>query len=312
MAITPKEVKKRALLYEMEDHFWSLVKRGVVPFAAVLTVVGAGGIWIAVELIVQRVAETPLRELQKEVVRAEVQADAAKRASDAAKTSSEQVTAGLNTLNTTLQGLTEQAKAVELQFRLVTDQINAASDNARLRSQRDFDAVQRRIAALEALVKQIGEESAASRKATAEYARQIAALESKVEREQKRFAENSEYTVLIFFDPSRKALATELQSRLAALGFRAPVHELPAKAFKGNALTYHEQSDAKAQEVLALLKPVVKDVQGKKAKPPEIFSKLTEVVPSKGADSFKSGGFTYHLLAWNLDAKSMQLALGVN
>jgi predicted nucleic acid-binding Zn-ribbon protein len=150
-----------------------------------------------------------------------MQADAAKRASETAKASAEQLSAGLTTLNTTLQGLNEQAKGIELQFKFVTDQINAASENANLRSQRDFNAVQRRITALEGLVREIGEDSAASRKATAEYARQIAALETKFDSEQKRFAENSAYTVPIFYDPSKKSQATEVQSRLASLGFPA-------------------------------------------------------------------------------------------
>lgn len=133
-----------------------------------------------------------------------------------------------------------------------------------MRSPRDFDAVQIRIAALEVLVK-IGEDNAATRKATAEYAKQIATLESKVEQEQKRFSENSAYTVSISFN-QKKAIATGLQGRLTALGFRAFAQELPLLG-RGNVLTYTEEGEAKAQEVLTLIKPIVKDVQAKKTPP---------------------------------------------
>jgi chromosome segregation ATPase len=297
----------------MEDYFWTLVKRRLVITGLAVLLISAGGIWVAAELVVQRVAETPLRELQKEVVRAEIQADGAKRASDTAKTSAEHVTAGLNGLNTILEGLGEQAKAIESRFALMNEQINAASDNARRRSQQDFDAVQRRIAALEALVKQIGEDSAASRKATAEYAKQIAALESKVERDQKRFAENSAYTVSILFDPSKKGLATEVQARLAALGFRAPLHELPSNAAKGNSLSYQASTgDAKAQEVLALLKPLVRDLQEKKLAVPE---KSEPSISKKTFDKLEfkpAAGIVFSLLMSGLDPKSLQLQLGAS
>ena len=315
--MTEEEVKKRDILYGMEDELWRLVKRRIGYYLAGVAIVGGVGIWLVAELVVQRVAEAPLKELQKEVMRAEFQADGAKRASDAARTSSEQVTAGLAALNTTLQNLNEQAKAVEVQFKLVTEQINAASDNASLRSQKNYDAVQRRISALEVLVKQIGDENAATRRATAEYGKQMAALEGKVDREQKRFAENSAFTVSILFDPSKKVLAGEVQSRLSALGFRAPLHELPAKTTKGNELTYHGESDAKAQEVLGILKPVVKNVQGKKA--PEVSSS------KKTYDFVKDGkmrgdigtppvmlNFYSLITAMNLDPKNMQLALGAD
>jgi hypothetical protein len=219
-------------------------------------------------------------------------------------------------LQTSIQGLQEQAKGVADQFSLVSQQINAASANAARRSQQDFDALQQRITGLETLVKKIGDENDATRKATADYARQVATLEVKVEKEQKRFAENSEYTVSIFFDPSRKAQAAELQSRLAALGFRAPIRELPANAAKGNTLTYQSPSDAKAQEVMALVKPVVRDIQAKKF--PELrlsslegFYKKSEdwKIESQKFESLLPGGLLS--MAWGMDPKSMSLTLGV-
>lgn len=303
MAMTEKEVKKRTVLYEMEDELWRLVKRRVWIFVITFAVIGASGIWAIVHFTVQQVADRPLKDLQKQLVNADVQVEGAKTAATASRKAADEATMSLAALQASIQGLRDQAKAVENQFTLVSQQINAASENAARRSQQDFNAVQQRIAGLEALVKKIGEENDATRKATADYAKQVAALETRVEREQKRFAENSGYTVSIFFDPSKKALATELQSRLAALGFRAPVHEV--RALKGNSLTYQSQSDVKAQEVLALLKPVVKDVQVKKFSELGLTKELAEIFP--GVERYKSP-----LIGWHVDPKSMQLALGVN
>src|SRR5690349_5398542 len=190
--LKPEELE---MVYTMEEKLWAIVKRRIIVTGVLIAVAGIGGIWGAIELVVARVAETPLKNVQKEIIRAEVQAESAKRASDVAQASSEQVTKGLNALNTTLESLGGQAKAVETQFKLMKEDINAASENARLRSKQDFGAIQSRISALESLVKQIGVDSAASRKAAAEYAKQIAALEIKVGSDQKRFADNSLYTI---------------------------------------------------------------------------------------------------------------------
>lgn len=309
--MTPKEAKATVAAHDLEDRFWGLVRRRIVIGGIAVLLVGAGAGWIAIEHVVQRAVETPLRELQREVVRAEVQADGAKRANETAKASAEQLTAGLDALNRTLQGLGERAEAINTQFIRVDEQINAAAKNANLRSQRDFNAIQLRIAGLEALVKRIGEENTATRKAAADYAKQVATLEAKIEREQKRFAENSAYTISIFFDPSRRALANELQGRLTAVGFRAPTHETPGQTGK-NLLTYHGESEAKAQEVLGLVQPIVRDLQATKAPP-------VKPVPALKGDKkfdFLAGGEVisgfFSGTKWHLDPKSMQLALAAN
>lgn len=304
-----REVRKRDLLYGMEDELWKLIKRRVITAGILVVVIAAGGLWVAVELVVQRVAETPLRDFQKEVIRAEVQADAAKRASDGAKASAEQLSAGLETLNKTLQALNEQARAVGQQFAQQQQEIDAASRNAALRSQRDFNIIQQRIRELETLVRKIGDENDATRKATVEYAKQVAALETKIEKEQKRFAENSEFTLSIAYDPSKKALATEAQNRLTIAGFRVTVRESKTLAgIKGNSLLYQTQSEAKAQDVVALMKPLIKDLQVRKV-PSD---------PNVGFPEYKSGTeridkspFPYlPLYAAILDPKNMQLTLG--
>jgi methyl-accepting chemotaxis protein len=297
MAMTNEEIEKRKLLYEVEQELWTLLKRR----AWLLIILGVGGLWAIVHWTVQQVADRPLKEVQKQLVQAEVQADGAKRSAAAAGSAADQVTTSLGTLQGSVQGLRDQAKAVEDQFALVSQQINAASENAARRSQRDFNAVQQRIAGLEALVKKIGDENDATRKATADYAKQVAALETKIEREQKRFAENSEYTVSISHEPSKKALAAEVQSRLASTGFRATVRELMPNIIKGNSLTFQGPNEAKAQEVLALLKPVVRDLQAKK--PLEYGSKMSDL---KGSTAINP------LVFWHLDPKGMQLLLGAD
>ena len=77
-----------------------------------------------------------------------------------------------------VEDLKGKATGVEKQFGLVKEQISAEGKNAALRSGQDFKAIQERISGLEALVKKIGDENDATRKATADYAKQVAVLES--------------------------------------------------------------------------------------------------------------------------------------
>src|SRR5690349_11423924 len=117
--VNVEDIEKRKLLYEIEDELWSLLKRR----AWIIALLGLGGIWIAVHYTVQQVAEGPLKELEKQLVRAEVQAEEAKRANTAATSAAEQVAASVSTLQATIQSLNGQAKAVEDQFKLVKEQI---------------------------------------------------------------------------------------------------------------------------------------------------------------------------------------------
>lgn len=291
----PDEVDKRRLLYEIEDRLWELVKRR----AWIIGVIGVGGIWGLVHFTVRQVADRPLQDLQKQLVQAEILADRAKGAAAAASGAADQVTGQLASLQASIQSLKDQAKGVEDQFRLVSERINADAKNAALRSEKDFSAAQQRISALEALVKKIGEENEATRKATADYAKKVAALESKIEKEQKRFAENSAYTVWIQFIPDKKSLAQEVQSRLASAGFKAPLSEIlklvieffPG-ASKGTSLAYLPQSESKAQEVLALIRPILKDVQTRKLaeRPEKLPDTPTKIPWVKEFSLFRSYG----------------------
>lgn len=304
-----EEVRKRTLLYEIEDELWVLLKRRAWILAVVLAIVGASGIWAVVHYTVQQVADGPLKDLQKQLVQAEIQAESAKRANATATTAAEQVTSNLNGLQGSVQTLREQAKSISDQFALVTQQIEASSKNAALRSQRDFNAAQERIAALETLVKRIAEDNAATRKATADYAKQVAALENKVEKEQKRFAENSAYSVSIFSSSNKRSLALDVQRLLAGAGFRAALVDFPVKSDK-NTLTYDGKSDSKAKELLALIAPIVKDVELK------TFKDVLSAVPYKGLAIDPKiealiGGITFRpFISANTEVNTFSITLG--
>ena len=300
-----QEVQKRALIYEVEDEVWKLIKRRAWVVVVLVAFLGVGGIWANVQYTVRQVADGPLRELQRQLVLVEVQADAAKRANAAATAAADQVSRNVSSLQANLQQLDDRAKAVADQFSIVSQQIDAASKNAALRSQRDFNAAQERITALEMLVKQIGEENAATRKATADYARQVAALKADVEKEQKRFAENSAYTVLIHASPDKRNLATEIQTRLASAGFRAALTETTGK-LERNSLVYSEKSEAKAKEVLSLLKPVLRTLEITKI--PDLAGRFpTTVKDLKGYSSLPGGAVVSMFYMWQPDANSFIL-----
>jgi hypothetical protein len=259
-----EEIEKRKLLYEVEDELWKLVKRRAWIIIALGSLIGLGGIVVVVQLVVSRVAEQPLRALEKNLAQAELLAERAKSAAVAASGSADQVTADITSLTVSIQGLRAQAKGVEDQFRLVIERINAEARSAAIRSEKDFAAAQQRISALESLVKRIGQENDATRKATADYAKKIASLEAQIEQEQKRFAENSLYTISIRFAPEKRSIAQQIQARLAALGFKAVVTDVSLKfppESKGNVLRYPPGSEKKAQEVLAIIRPVVNEVE---------------------------------------------------
>jgi hypothetical protein len=244
-----EEIKKRDLLYEMEDKLWALLRRR----AWIVGILGLAGIWAVVQYAVRSVADQPLQSLQKQLTQAEILAERAKGSATAAANAADQVSAQVGALTETLQALSNQARVVE-------ERIKAGEKNAALRSDRDSKAFQERIDALEALVKRIGAENEASKKATSDYARKVADLERRIEAEQKRFAENSAYTVLISFGPGKKALANEVQSQLARMGFKAVLNEMPSELSKGNILTYDAQVEKKADEISGIVKPILKDI----------------------------------------------------
>jgi hypothetical protein len=247
--LEPSEVEKRKLLYELDDQLLALFKRRfwIVLILGSIGVLGA--IYGLVKLAVDQVATGPLKEIEKNLTQAELLATRAKTAAATTSDAADQVTAKVSVLKQGLQDLEKQAAGVDQQFRYVKDQITAEGKNAALRSTQDFKAVQERISSLEALVKKIGDENDATRKATADYAKKVAVLESQIERNQKRFAENSQYTVWISFVSEKKALAQEVQNLLASVGFKAPLTELSAKGAdetKGASLAYLAQDETKA------------------------------------------------------------------
>jgi hypothetical protein len=276
--LQPSEVEKRTLLYELEDELRKLIRRRFWIFLFFGAVVGYG----AIKLVVEQVAATPLKEIQKEYAQAQLMAELAKKGASDAMDAAGQVNAQLSLRQKDVDDLQQKAKVVEKQFGLVTEQINAAAKNAEVRSGQDFQANQERISRLEALVKKIGQENEASRKAYADYKEQIDKITAETARQQKRFAENSRYTVVISSSPEQRPLAEKVQNELAIVGFKASLIPVPppgvpastdpatGEPWKGNHLTYSPESEMKAQEILALIKPIVKDVRLRLWEPPKI------------------------------------------
>jgi hypothetical protein len=261
--LQPSEAEKRELLHELQDGVWKFVKERAW-WISVLVAIGVPVlIYTVVERIVDQRAATPLKAVEKNLTQAELLAERAKKAASDATGAADQATSQVSSLTKGLEDLQQKAAGVEKQFGLVTERINAEGKNAALRSSQDFKAVQERIASLEALVKKIGDENDATRKATAEYAKKVSVLESQIERNQKRFAENSQYTVLISFVPEQKAIAQEVQNVLANIGFKASTTESSTER-KSNYLLYLARDETKAQEILELIKPILKDVRSAK------------------------------------------------
>jgi hypothetical protein len=258
--VQPSEVEKLKLLYETEEKLLGRFKHRfwIILILGSLGVVGA--IYALVERTVNQVATGPLKEIEKKLTESNLLSEKAKAAATTAAGSADQVNAQLSLRQKDVEDLQEKAKVVEKQFGVVMDRINAEARNAATRSTQDFKAAQERISNLEGLVKKIGDENEATRKATADYAKKVALLEGQIEKNQKRFAENSKYTVWISFVPEQKALAQQVQNVLANVGFKASVRE-SSTVGKGNSLVYWSQEETKARDILDLVKPIIKDVQ---------------------------------------------------
>src|SRR4030095_4229676 len=130
--------------------------------------------------------------------------------------------------------------------------------------------------------------------------KKVAVLESQIDKNQKRFAENSQYTAWISFAPEQKALAQEVQNVLANVGFKASLTALSterAEKKKGNSLYYWASEEAKAQEILALVKPMIKDVQSVKVPESGRPTKTTSVLPGilGGVTGFYLAGSGFYL-----------------
>jgi hypothetical protein len=280
--LPPSEVEKRKLLYELDDELRKLFKRRFWIITIIVAIAGVVGVPWAISTFVQRtveqVAGVPLKAIEKNMMQAELLTDRAKKdASDAMGAAAE--------AKSQVEALKGKAAGVEKEFGLVTERINAEAKNAALRSTQDFKANQDRIARLETLVKQIGDENEATRKAYADYKKEIDRITAETDRNQKRFAENSQYSVLInYYSSEQRPLAQQVQNVLANVGFKAALLPLFSSAvpgatdpatgepWKGNSLTYSPESEMKAQEILPLIKPIIKDVRLRLREPPKMPS----------------------------------------
>jgi hypothetical protein len=293
--LQPSEVEKRKLLYELEDELRKLIRRHAWWIFILGSTVVLGAIYTSVKIVVDQVAATPLKEIQKNYAQAELMAERAKKGASDAMDAAGQA-------NAQVEDLKGKATGVEKRFGLVTEQINAEAKNAAARSNLDFKATQERISRLEALVKKIGDENEATRKAYADYKKQIDEITAETARNQKRFAENSQYTVAIFFFPDQRPLAQKVQNVLANVGFKATLAAGPppgvlgstdpatGEQSKGNTLRYSPDNEMKAQEISALIKPIIKDVR-LLAEPPKIPTPPGQTPPTPPPEFFRNTFF---------------------
>src|SRR5690348_10571842 len=115
MPMSEEEVQKRKVLYEMEDELWGLIKRRAWIFVIAFAVIGTGGILAAVHVTVQQFADKPLKDLTKQLILAETQADGAKTAAAASRAAADQVRTDLAALQSSMEALDKQAKNVQVQ-----------------------------------------------------------------------------------------------------------------------------------------------------------------------------------------------------
>jgi hypothetical protein len=288
----PSEVQKRTLLYELEDHLKKLFLRR----AWILGIVGIFGLYILARFVVEQYAATPLKEIEKKYAQAELLADQigkkyaqAELLADRAKKAASDAQGAADQATTQAAQATTQMSSLTKGVQDLADQI-AEGKNAAGRSNLDSQATQQRISRLEALVKNISAENEVTRKAYAHYKKQIDKITAETASNQKRFAENSRYTVLIVSSPEQRPLAEKVQNELADVGFKASLLGLPPVAAPagappgwvppwppwgpstdpGNTLTYTPDNEMKAQEILARIKPILKDVRLESKEPPKI------------------------------------------
>jgi hypothetical protein len=268
------DLEKLRILRDMEDELWALAKRRGWMVLLIVGLVGIGGVWALVNQLVARAIERPIEESRARIIDMQVQTELTKRAGAAAGSVADQASGQLKVLTTAIEGLQRQADGVNTQFKLVTGQIDAATRNAAIRSTNDFKALQDRIAGLEKLVKTIAEDSQASKRAALEYEKKLAALQSQIENEQRRFAENSKYVVTVSYVKPKRDIASQVQARLSALGFRVSVVSDDFYPFSGfskttkpsqTTLTYPPDTESKAQEITEAIKPLVGEIRQVKA-----------------------------------------------
>src|SRR5262249_16257433 len=163
----PSEVEKRELLYETHAKLLKLFKQQFWwVFILAASIVG-GLIYSIAYTVVDRFAAVPLKAVEKNLAQAELLAERVKAAQTAAEGALAQMNAQLSLRQKDAQDLQEKFTDVDKQFAFFTERMNAEWKNAALRSTQDFKAAQDRIARLETLVKQIGDENKDTRKAYA-------------------------------------------------------------------------------------------------------------------------------------------------
>jgi hypothetical protein len=198
------------VLQDVQDELLRWIKHRFWVVALLLAVLGFFG----VNQLARVFIEKELVKAQTEVLEAVKAAALAKKATDDAGTQTE-------TYARTVGDLQSKAQAVDGQFLQVRQRIEEDSRNVKVGAQRDAQVLTDRVVRLEQLVGRVADASRASQEAVDAYRKDISAKQAAAQTEAKRFAENSEYRVTVYFGEIHKAVAARAVDTLAAAGFKA-------------------------------------------------------------------------------------------
>jgi len=248
------------LLHRLET---SLVKRILRRFWIGAIIVPFLG-YFGIKEIVRSVTDSEIRAAQRAAVVAE---EAAKKATAVTEEAVKQT----ENYSKTVGVLQNEAKKVDAQFLEVKQRLDSESANLRAASEKTARDLVTRVARLEELVVRIAQESQASRQALETYKRDLDKLKLAAEAEQRRFAANSQYSVILYFLERTKDLAQKAQEKLAQEGFRTSITDLNqwqkislvfatmrTTAPTVNTITYSAGATAKATEIKGLLAPIAR------------------------------------------------------
>jgi hypothetical protein len=209
---------------------------------------------------VRTATDTEIRAAQKAANLAEEKGNRAGSAAEEAKRI-------IDGYGRTMGALQSDAARVQTQFLEMKQRLDAESANAKARADKGLKEATARLSRLEELVAKVSQDSQASRQAITSYKADLERIQTAAEAERKRFAENSEYSVVVAYTDKNRSAAEAATVMLTKAGFKASKLRLPVDKKElvpwflipeANLIVHTADAATKAAEVRGLIAPLVK------------------------------------------------------
>ncbi len=202
------------VLEELQTDLLKWAKKRFWIITAIVVVFGVLGSGILIR-------ETVRTLVDKQIAEANTAAILAKESATRATLATDEIIKHTQTYGKTVGVLQERATKVDAQFVAIQQRMEAESGNVKAGAARETKDIATRLARLESLVGGLAKQPQIPQKEVAAYEKEIAELKQAAFAEGKRFAENSDYYVTVYYNEKSTTLSTKVTEKLTEAGFKA-------------------------------------------------------------------------------------------